>query len=61
MGGFELRWVVRVTVVLMMVPKILGWGKEGHYVICKIAEVTEFFFLFKLFCWPFFFFLLCTF
>ncbi|XP_075106407.1 endonuclease 4 isoform X2 [Nicotiana tabacum] len=38
MGGFELRWVVRVTVVLMMVPKILGWGKEGHYVICKIAE-----------------------
>ncbi|MCD7467682.1 hypothetical protein HAX54_005247 [Datura stramonium] len=38
MGVFELRWFVRVSVVLMMVPKILGWGKEGHYVICKIAE-----------------------
>ncbi|XP_019234900.1 PREDICTED: endonuclease 4-like isoform X2 [Nicotiana attenuata] len=38
MGGFELIWFVRVTVILMMVPKILGWGKEGHYVICKIAE-----------------------
>ncbi|WMV16094.1 hypothetical protein MTR67_009479 [Solanum verrucosum] len=38
MGGFELKWFVRVAVVLMMVQKILGWGKEGHYVICKIAE-----------------------
>ncbi|XP_059292448.1 endonuclease 4-like isoform X2 [Lycium ferocissimum] len=38
MGGFELKWFVRVVVVLMMVPNILGWGKDGHYVICKIAE-----------------------
>ncbi|KAF3638208.1 Endonuclease 5 [Capsicum annuum] len=38
MGGFELKWFVRVAVVLMMVPEILGWGKEGHYVICKIAQ-----------------------
>lgn len=54
MGGFELRWVVRVTVVLMMVPKILGWGKEGHYVICKIAEVTEVFFFLNFFAGHFF-------
>ncbi|QCD96899.1 hypothetical protein DEO72_LG6g1609 [Vigna unguiculata] len=24
--------------LLMPLPTILGWGKEGHYAICKIAQ-----------------------
>ncbi|XP_022142132.1 endonuclease 4-like [Momordica charantia] len=36
MGRFELFW--RASVFLLLVPGILGWGKEGHYAICKIAE-----------------------
>ncbi|XP_017425842.1 endonuclease 4 isoform X4 [Vigna angularis] len=24
--------------LLMPLPTVLGWGKEGHYVICKIAQ-----------------------
>ncbi|KAF3451550.1 hypothetical protein FNV43_RR07645 [Rhamnella rubrinervis] len=26
------------TFFLLLIPGILGWGKEGHYAICKIAE-----------------------
>ncbi|KAG2410104.1 Endonuclease 4 [Vigna angularis] len=25
--------------LLMPLPTVLGWGKEGHYVICKIAQI----------------------
>ncbi|KAK6932499.1 S1/P1 nuclease [Dillenia turbinata] len=28
----------RAIVVLQLIPGILGWGKEGHYATCKIAE-----------------------
>ncbi|GMP74807.1 hypothetical protein CsSME_00032114 [Camellia sinensis var. sinensis] len=38
MGGFEVLWIGRVILLLQLVPGILGWGKEGHYTICKIAE-----------------------
>ncbi|CAL5344910.1 unnamed protein product [Camellia sinensis] len=38
MGGFEILWIGRVILLLQLVPGILGWGKEGHYTICKIAE-----------------------
>ncbi|CAK7350687.1 unnamed protein product [Dovyalis caffra] len=38
MGVSGLLWTVRVLVLLQLVTGILGWGKEGHYVICKIAE-----------------------
>ncbi|XP_024018900.1 endonuclease 4 isoform X2 [Morus notabilis] len=31
-----LTWVELVFLVL--IPGILGWGKEGHYATCKIAE-----------------------
>lgn len=30
--------VERVFVILLLVPGIFAWGKEGHYVICKIAQ-----------------------
>lgn len=26
--------------VLLLIPTVLGWGKEGHYVVCKITQVT---------------------
>nr|XP_023913358.1 endonuclease 4-like isoform X1 [Quercus suber] len=38
MGGSELVWVRRSLGILLLMPGILGWGKEGHYAICKIAE-----------------------
>ncbi|XP_075666330.1 endonuclease 4-like isoform X2 [Castanea sativa] len=38
MGGSELVWVSRSLGFLLLIPGILGWGKEGHYAICKIAE-----------------------
>ncbi|KAK6124414.1 hypothetical protein DH2020_041834 [Rehmannia glutinosa] len=38
MGFFEPWWIMRVFIVLLMAPRIHGWGKEGHYVVCKIAE-----------------------
>ncbi|KAK4589971.1 hypothetical protein RGQ29_020514 [Quercus rubra] len=37
MGGSELVWVRSLGFLLLM-PGILGWGMEGHYAICKIAE-----------------------
>lgn len=38
MGGYGLWWTGTVLGFLVLVPGILGWGKEGHYAICKIAE-----------------------
>ncbi|GMN50888.1 hypothetical protein TIFTF001_020052 [Ficus carica] len=35
-SGLWLTWAELVFLVL--VPGILGWGKEGHYTACKIAE-----------------------
>lgn len=32
--------IERVFVILLLVPEIFAWGKEGHYVICKIAQVN---------------------
>ncbi|OAY24743.1 endonuclease 4 isoform X2 [Manihot esculenta] len=37
-GGSGLWWVGRVLVLVQLVTGILGWGKEGHYAVCKIAE-----------------------
>ncbi|KAK4491680.1 hypothetical protein RD792_002446 [Penstemon davidsonii] len=34
----ELWWFGRLMVVMLIIPKTLGWGKEGHYIVCKIAE-----------------------
>lgn len=31
--------IERFFVVLLLFPGIFGWGKEGHYAICKIAQV----------------------
>jgi hypothetical protein len=39
MGVSGLLWAVRALVLLQFVTGILGWGKEGHYATCKIAEV----------------------
>ncbi|KAL6990995.1 Endonuclease 4 [Sarracenia purpurea var. burkii] len=38
MGRFELFWIGRAILLLQLIPSILGWGKDGHYTICKIAE-----------------------
>ncbi|KAK3028520.1 hypothetical protein RJ639_038588 [Escallonia herrerae] len=38
MGRFDLSLTGTALVVLLLVPGILGWGKEGHYATCKIAE-----------------------
>ncbi|KAM1033310.1 hypothetical protein TB2_036314 [Malus domestica] len=38
MGGTGFWWTWRVLGSMLLVPGILGWGKEGHYTICKIAE-----------------------
>lgn len=40
MGKVELWWTVRgmIVLLLLLIPGVLGWGKEGHYAICKIAE-----------------------
>lgn len=40
MGGSELLWLGRALGFLLLIPGILGWGKEGHYAVCKIAEVS---------------------
>lgn len=42
MGQSELCWTANVFVFLLLLPGILGWGREGHYAVCKIAEVTIF-------------------
>ncbi|KAG6603716.1 Endonuclease 4, partial [Cucurbita argyrosperma subsp. sororia] len=38
MGQSELCLIAKAFAFLLLVPGILGWGKEGHYLICKIAE-----------------------
>ncbi|XAR66406.1 hypothetical protein NMG60_11012633 [Bertholletia excelsa] len=38
MDGLVLLRIGRAILLLQLIPGILGWGKEGHYVICKIAE-----------------------
>ncbi|KAK9267770.1 hypothetical protein L1049_010204 [Liquidambar formosana] len=35
-GG--LLWIGRALFLLQLLPGIHGWGKDGHYAICKIAE-----------------------
>lgn len=39
MVGFDARWLISTAVLLLlMVPIANSWGKEGHFVICKIAQ-----------------------
>ncbi|KAK4399066.1 Endonuclease 1 [Sesamum angolense] len=38
MGMSDRWWISRVVICLLIIPRINGWGKDGHYVICKIAE-----------------------
>ncbi|KAI4308455.1 hypothetical protein L6164_031532 [Bauhinia variegata] len=38
MGGLEQVWNGRFLVLLLLMPTVLGWGPEGHYTTCKIAE-----------------------
>ena len=43
MSGFKLWWITGTFAILMLlIPGNLAWGKEGHYAICKIAEVKPF-------------------
>ncbi|CAA2984677.1 endonuclease 4-like [Olea europaea var. sylvestris] len=38
MGELEPRWMGRAMVFLLIIWGVHGWGKEGHFIICKIAE-----------------------
>ncbi|VFQ86025.1 unnamed protein product [Cuscuta campestris] len=40
MVGFDARWLISAAVLLLllMAPIANAWGKEGHFVICKIAQ-----------------------
>ena len=40
MHGLGLWLTGRGLVFLLVIPGILGWGPEGHYTTCKIAEVS---------------------
>ncbi|KAF7803531.1 endonuclease 4 [Senna tora] len=31
-------WNVILVFLMLLMPPVLGWGKEGHYATCKIAE-----------------------
>ncbi|XP_071689650.1 endonuclease 4-like [Rutidosis leptorrhynchoides] len=40
MSGFKLWWIKGTfAVLLLLIPGSLGWGKEGHYATCKIAQL----------------------
>ncbi|XP_056175650.1 endonuclease 4-like isoform X2 [Syzygium oleosum] len=38
MGGDGFLSLWRFVVLLQLISGVLGWGKEGHYAICRIAE-----------------------
>ncbi|MFQ6661188.1 hypothetical protein Gotur_029417 [Gossypium turneri] len=38
MGWHDLRWIVRLFVLMHLVHVVFSWGKSGHYAVCKIAE-----------------------
>ncbi|KAJ4703397.1 Endonuclease [Melia azedarach] len=38
MAKSGLLWIGRALVLLQLLNGVLGWGKEGHYAVCKIAE-----------------------
>nr|GMD83144.1 endonuclease 4-like [Ipomoea batatas] len=38
MEGVKVWWIISAAVLLLMVPRINSWGKEGHFAICKIAQ-----------------------
>ncbi|PKI77589.1 hypothetical protein CRG98_002043 [Punica granatum] len=37
-GTVGFLWVWRILVLLQLSSGILGWGREGHYATCRIAE-----------------------
>ncbi|KAE8720305.1 Quinone oxidoreductase PIG3 [Hibiscus syriacus] len=38
MGWHELLWIGKLLVLMQLVHGVVGWGKDGHYAVCKIAE-----------------------
>ncbi|XP_022715969.1 endonuclease 4-like isoform X3 [Durio zibethinus] len=38
MGWHEVLWIGRILVLMQLVHGVVGWGKDGHYAVCKIAE-----------------------
>ncbi|XP_051129029.1 endonuclease 4-like [Andrographis paniculata] len=38
MAEFREWWLTSVVVLFFVIPKVYGWGKEGHFTVCKIAE-----------------------
>lgn len=41
--GLSVRMLVGIVFVLtQLVHGALCWGKDGHYTVCKIAEVSSF-------------------
>ena len=40
MGKVSELWLTCGGILLMLcVPSVLGWGAQGHFAICKIAQV----------------------
>lgn len=35
----EWQWTMGMVIFVFLIPRIHGWGKDGHYATCKIAEV----------------------
>nr|KJB82795.1 hypothetical protein B456_013G213400 [Gossypium raimondii] len=38
MGWHELLWVGRLLVLMQLLHGVFGWGKDGHFAVCKIAD-----------------------
>lgn len=34
------QWTMGVVIFVFLIPGIHGWGQDGHYATCKIAEVS---------------------
>ncbi|CAM8934129.1 hypothetical protein QQ045_012578 [Rhodiola kirilowii] len=38
MASSGLLWIGSAFLILQLIPVTVGWGKDGHYATCKIAE-----------------------
>jgi len=39
MGSYRIEIVVILS-LMVLVPNAKGWGKDGHAIVCKIAQVS---------------------
>lgn len=44
MGKVLELWLTCTGILLLLsVPAVMGWGYEGHFTVCKIAQVNFYF------------------